>query len=182
MGHWFKQRCLLTGPGQWHGVPWDLSAMLSPALGRGLQQAAPQGWPEHRGGLCSVLHGHTNHANLPGRGCHRHSWSKAAQLGKGPAGYRGEAAARLRHAESLEAGSEPIGGRGFSAGHRLSPATPLAGGSAQSPCSQEGGEVPRGRAAGGLRPHPPPPHRLGTPDPAVPHPSSPLPPSTRRHP
>ena len=47
----------------------------------------------------------------------------------------------------------------------------------------KGAEVPRGGAAGDPRPHPPPPYRLGTtPDPAVPHPSSPLPPSTRRHP
>lgn len=33
MGHWFKQRCLLTGPGQWHGVPWDLSAMVGAGQG-----------------------------------------------------------------------------------------------------------------------------------------------------
>ena len=125
----------LCGPAACEGArPRPVTALdggvrLSPALGSGLQQAAPQGWPEHHEGFCSPLGGHTNHVNRPGRGCRRHSWSKAAQLGKGVAGHRGEVAAQLRHPESREAVRPPASLAGPTrSAWRPGPSQPRAGG------------------------------------------------------
>lgn len=85
----------LCGPAAGEGArPRPVTALgggtrLSPALGRGLQQAAPQGWPEHHEGvLLSIRRPHQ--PCQPAR-----TWTPQAQLEQGrPAGERGCGAPR----------------------------------------------------------------------------------------
>ena len=55
IGCWFQQRRLLTGPGQWCGVPWDLGAMVGAGQGHswgclGSVTSGPTCWPARWGG------------------------------------------------------------------------------------------------------------------------------------